>query len=166
MATHSQLNGVDNHSEPKARKTRTAKAAEHVSGNDEARKMGVLGRYLEAQEEMLKEFGVPTSRRAMAAFATSLCVAGAVGIAGAFVIDLVVTGAVMLTGSAFIAMVAWLIGYVATIVLGVHLAGKAYAYVASRKVDEHFTAAKSWFSSAKDNVSSMFTRKPASATVH
>lgn len=104
----------------------------------------VVLRYLKAQQDMLDQAGVPTGKRFLCAFVASIVVAIGITYVSMALIDMAVLAAITLTGSAFVALVIWLLGAIATIVVSALASGRAFGYVASRAIDEHFASAKSF----------------------
>jgi hypothetical protein len=125
----------------KVRGTRT-KIAEAIT--PEVDRQNVFARYAAAQEDMLRAFGVPSGTRAMVAFGTSMLVAAGVGLVGGALIDVLVMGALTLTGSALLGTVVWVLGFVITVISGVHVASWTYGYIASQRIDAHYNAAKAF----------------------
>jgi hypothetical protein len=139
-ASHQHTAGSS--SKPRARRTKIDEAIN--TGGDSERKQSAFARYAAAQEDMLREFGVPTGTRAMVALGCGLVTCIGVSIAASALIDMLVLGALTLTGSAIIGMLVWVIGVVLTIIASIHAASASYAYVASGRATVHVDAARGW----------------------
>jgi hypothetical protein len=143
MTQSNTLNGKV-HQPKRSRVSRAAEETIKPADEQEAAKMNALNRFLQAQEDMLREWGAPSGKRAMVAFATSLVIAFGVGFIGGLIIEAVVMAALMFTGSAFIGFMLWALGVVAVVIGGSTAAANTYAYIVSKKIDAHYAQAKSW----------------------
>lgn len=165
MNTTNTLNGKIH----QPRKSRTARAAEEtikpVPEQDTA-KMNALNRFLQAQEDMLREWGAPSAKRAMVAFATSLVLACGIGFIAGMIIEMLVMVTLTLTGSAFLAFLIWAIGVAMMVVGGSIAATNTYAYIVSRKVDTHIEMAKGWVKGVAAQANALMQRDRDEATVH
>lgn len=154
-----KLNGAaHNGAEAIKAKTRGArtKIAEAIAPEED--RQSVFARYAAAQEDMLRAFGVPSGTRAMVAFGTSMLVAAGVGLVGGALIDILVMGALTLTGSALLGTVIWVIGFVITVISGVHAASWAYGYIASKRIDAHYGAVKAFVANLLPDANVMVQR--------
>lgn len=170
----SKLNGaVQQPEDAKIRRTRTAKATPHQAEEihapqDEAaaRRQSTFERFMNAQQEMLREWGAPSAKRAMVAFACGLVVAFGVGFLGGLLIEALTVAVLTLTGSLLMSLMFWAIGVILTVWGGSVLAAQTYGYIASKTIDRHVDIASAKLVAAKNSVLGWFERKPVNAAVH
>jgi hypothetical protein len=88
-----------------------------------------------ARDQLLKDMGISSWRRATVAFVSSLAAAGAVGYGVAAVTEVAMISAMVFTGSAFIAFVVWLIGCCIAVYAGLKISGRVARYILDEEID-------------------------------
>lgn len=133
-----------------------------VTGGAKSATEEAYAKFSEARDDFMRAMGITSGKRALVAWVSGCVIAFCTGAAGGFLLDALVNGVILLSGSAFLALLAYIIGLIAVMYAGIKLGGAAYSYIANERIDAHYNLVKSWFGFKGTQIKSVFSA-PAAA---
>jgi hypothetical protein len=142
------------------RPTNDAKIVEELHPSDKPwvneKPMSSMEQFELARDQLLKDLGVSSWKRATVAFISSLAAAGAVGYGVAAVTEVAMISALLLTGSGFVAFMVWLLGCLVAVYAGLKISGKVARYIIDEQIDRDLARARDVVVGVKESIVSFF----------